>query len=387
MRELKTTVSRLIRRSVVVFFVFFVNVCFASDKPSLTLDAFLSSQCPNCQEAFHFLKKYQTEHPTATITYYWIDQDQSALAQFHKKLVAQHELNFQVPAFFFCDTHWVGFSSINPTPLSDALAYCEKESKTGRSIEEIRQHIQEHMYLSQYFLLLQYKTPDHLLIPGMVLFEFIYPSALFVLLGFFAVMGLEKNIANYLKQACAYLTGVAICLLFILIAPNILKNSNALMLLRILSVFVGMSLLAYGVYFKRLSHQLKFCIAGLGGLVIQAYQQPEGYGQKLFSFWVQSSPHTPLFVMLSALFYTLIYLSPFFLWALISSYYFKNHYQERPIRPGFFYGYRVCLGIEGLLLLFVPSALSSFRLSLICAIIGILSCLLFVKRGLPHEHT
>lgn len=105
------------------------EVVSSHENTSISLDLFLTTSCPHCQKADAFFSEQERELPWLKIRRFYIDQDKAALLRLRDRIQKDHSQNFSVPAFIFCQSHWIGFSHHQDSGriLLDALTYCRNQ--------------------------------------------------------------------------------------------------------------------------------------------------------------------------------------------------------------------------------------------------------------------
>jgi len=113
-----------LRRSLICMLLFLLSVSVGHATPQssdwfqydanhqlqMKVELFLSSTCPQCHNVDKFFHMIEKDNPWLVVHRYIINQDKSALRHFNQRLEHEHVDAFTVPAIFFCDSHWAGFS-------------------------------------------------------------------------------------------------------------------------------------------------------------------------------------------------------------------------------------------------------------------------------------
>ena len=101
----------------------------AEGQVTITVNLFISSTCPHCHKADLFFHEIEKKEPWLKVHRYVINQNKVALETFYTYLQQQKESDFSVPAIFFCDSRWIGFSDNKTTGkiLLQALKYCHNQ--------------------------------------------------------------------------------------------------------------------------------------------------------------------------------------------------------------------------------------------------------------------
>lgn len=112
----------------------------------LDVQLFTVSTCPHCQKEEAFFKTILETNPWINLHQHVIDKNKQDLLLFGNYLQQLKIHDFSVPALFFCDSRWVGFSPIrNSGPrLLEGLQFCyqaiQKENTLNHAtIQALRQ--------------------------------------------------------------------------------------------------------------------------------------------------------------------------------------------------------------------------------------------------------
>lgn len=109
-----------------------------NDEVNITVNMFMSSQCPHCHKASDFFADLEKKQPWLKINRHVINESNQSLKTFYEYL--QHFLSndFAVPQFFFCDSRWVGFINDESTgvTLFEAMNFCRDSIKRQGNLTE-----------------------------------------------------------------------------------------------------------------------------------------------------------------------------------------------------------------------------------------------------------
>ncbi|MCX7114724.1 MAG: hypothetical protein NTW08_02270 [Gammaproteobacteria bacterium] len=395
------------------FLLFFTTATFAHPTAEpLQLDIFLTSTCPHCIEAHEFFTTYTKQHPDISVHYHWINTDRDALKDMHARLLKEKKIDFSVPAFFFCNAHWSGFSTVVQQELIQNLNTCQKQLNQHRSPTLIQHALQDKTELMRYFNQSYAVIPSFLFMPFTAIMLLLNPCSLFFFITFLIFMYLSEQAYFSLKMGITSLMGLTCALLIHLIDPiwyYALIQSNWL---RVFALVPALSLIPYiYTHIRRHPEQTarhpersegspsnaKRSLAALGmtwtqrmtfaispsyllltsfitSFSIYFFQQtcPLNLAQ-LFHIWLNITPtHASihlLFIMTYLVIYLLIPTAIVFI-----CYHQKKRAAYKPPMP-----YRLMhtvsllfLGFMSLILIIQPSILSSFGLSLVTLGVSIL---------------
>ncbi|GGI79835.1 membrane protein [Legionella impletisoli] len=303
---------------------------------TLHVDLFMSSTCPHCHKADEYFKEVAPNYPWLKFERHIIDKDKAALKLFYERLQSQDVNNFAVPAFFFCDSRWVGFADAERSgkPLLNAMTYCRDEiKKYGTLPQATISVLRAKGSASQYEIDSWIARNPQLFIPLSGLMDAVTPCSLFIYLVLFAFVSLYPGFKN--QQAMIgiiFITTLWILTYFKLAFTNLYYEwFNAL---RWIANAFGLIFLLYLVFYGFRS-QLKinkpmpriwpFII--LTTVFVFSYQQFCLMNVGLiFEQWLIGQSLTSLQRVTYLFMYSLFYIIPFILFFLI---YFFSTYLKR----------------------------------------------------------
>jgi hypothetical protein len=166
------------------------------NKVTLYVDFFMSSTCPHCHKADDFFSSIESKAPWLKIKRHVINTDIKALKYFDSQLQDLGSTSFAVPAFMFCDTHWVGFldAQTSGKTLIKAMGYCYQQIlKEGRLSAETIAILKSQAGANQYEMVTAEPKSPLYLIPLAGMFDAFSPCALFGFLGFLGFLWLVPN--------------------------------------------------------------------------------------------------------------------------------------------------------------------------------------------------
>ena len=291
------------------------------DKKQVTLrvDLFLSSTCSHCIKADQFFKSIKPDYTWLDVHRHFINQDKTALETYH---LFQQQLNlddFMVPAIFFCNTRWTGFSDAQKTGalLLKNMQYCREQiSKTGTLSKTVEQILQQKSNASWYEESMTSKPGTLSLLLTMSVIDALTPGTAFLILSLFSLLMIQK------RQGVRYGGTVILFLIGAGIAHFSQQAFTAsfyqmLAVFRLLAAATGAGLLAWLFFchsrFVSVKRSAPVIVSSilvlLTGLAVQAYQQMHATNFALiFQQWLMSQSLTPLTRVLYDLAYQLVYL-------------------------------------------------------------------------------
>ena len=291
------------------------------DKKQVTLrvDLFLSSTCSHCIKADQFFKSIKPDYTWLDVHRHFINQDKTALETYH---LFQQQLNlddFMVPAIFFCNTRWTGFSDAQKTGalLLKNMQYCREQiSKTGTLSKTVEQILQQKSNASWYEESMTSKPGTLSLLMTMSVIDALTPGTAFLILSLFSLLMIQK------RQGVRYGGTVILFLIGAGISHFSQQAFTAsfyqmLAVFRLLAAVTGAGLLAWLFFchsrFVSVKRSAPVIVSSilvlLTGLAVQAYQQMHATNFALiFQQWLMSQSLTPLTRVLYDLAYQLVYL-------------------------------------------------------------------------------
>lgn len=291
----------------------------------LRVKAFLSSTCPHCQKAEPFLDDVKRMYPWLDIERYEVDKDKAGLEKFYQLLQQQKSGDFSVPAFFFCNTHWLGFADEKTTgmQLIKNLEYCRDEiAKSGTLTPMTEQILAQQAVAGWYQASMIEKSQALVFVPAMALFDLLLPCTFFSI---FALIGLLFLVDSKVKQvgACIFfILGIGIAQHVGLEHPNFLYRLYQEPWIRIVPIVVGLGLLVYvfsfyvtGVLAKKPASIYSYLLlVFLTAILLQFYEQnQEPNFTLIFHNWLEAQEGSALFKDACSFFYQFVYLLSLFL--------------------------------------------------------------------------
>lgn len=352
----------------------------------LDLDLYISTTCPHCQKEEVFLRDLQKQKPWLEIHRYEINKNRAALEHFHQQLYQQYLDDYSVPALFFCDSRWVGFDTEKTTgqTISRALDYCYQQiSKKGYLNQETKSFLNQWSASSAISSNLVNK-PASQFIPLVALSDALSSCSLFVVLALFAFLWLYKE--------RSLMVGYGILYIFIVLLVHYSQQFHAaffyqaLPWLRIVSVLVGLGLIAYAyiIYCKGSNIRPGLALSGLIGstaLIVMSYQQTCLPNFALvFSQWLDLQPFSFLHRGFLILLYNLLYLLPLTLILLLIIYFriYKRIEKSRRLLVCFAW---CLLMVIGLIAIIYPQGFSNFLLSLAALVVSLIVARVILRKS------
>lgn len=352
---------------------------FSAFAKPIKMDVFLTSTCPRCIEAHDFTKKLHLSDPTVAIHIHWINEDKSALNLFYTQLLQFNNNDFTVPAFFFCGTHWIGFSPIIEQNLIKSIRYCQTHPLNVSTSKTIQAWADG----AYRYSLLPTHLPNLLFTPFIALMDAFNPCALFYLAAFTAFLWLQPHRKERVYIGAMWIISLSLThlsqTLFPLFMQHIYVYSYPLV-----SGLVGLALIGLAWSFARARTIPFYVIAGISALssfFIQLYQQtcPSNVNF-IFQTWLASKPL--LLTRLTALFiYESLYLiAPLLLLMFILRSSLVSRFKHDTAL--------FILLLTGLTILLCPSSLSHFNFSCYLLILAFVLGWLFnrIIKARFHDH-
>ena len=363
------------------FLFFFITTTSAqATSPSpIEVDVYLTSTCPHCLDAHRFFSTYTKTHHDIHVHYHWINKSRVAITQFHSRLLKEKKIDFSVPAFFFCDAHWTGFSTVIQQELIQNLSTCQKQLSQHLSSSIIQKSLQEKNELMRSFNQIYVMAPSLFFIPVAAIFDLLSPCSLFFFITFLIFIYLSDQAAFSLKMGMTSLAGLSCGLFINLITPTwryMILQSSLFHLIAFVPALLCIPYIYKGyrqvVVSAHLDHPVfthsypLLSTNSLRSVCVYVYQQTCSFSlSPLFDMWVTITPTTPLTYILLIMSYVFIYLLiPITI--LLICYYQKKRASSEPRTPRIFSQTTALLflGLMSLILIIQPSILSSFGLSL-----------------------
>nr|HAT8714133.1 hypothetical protein [Legionella jordanis] len=342
---------------------------------------FLSSTCPYCHKADEFFKTLEAS-PWLEIHRYFINTDKSALATFNNFLVQQNSSNFSVPAFFFCNSHWISFADAQSTgkTLLRALTFCRNEVQKNGQLTETTTKVMRQWANANWYenSITEYPSAANFIVL-MAISDSLNPCSLFCFLALFAFLWLVDN--PRLKVVAGFCFILAVALMHALQQiPNALFI-QWLSWMRLPAAFIGLALAAYALnYFRNLTRQRPHAflmLVVLSALAIQAFMQiclPNF--SLIFEQWRVNQPFSKAEVILLEIIYQLIYVMPLLIGMLIFGWLPRANRVKRHSKT-LSKTAQLLLLLTALLLVIYPVWLSVFGISVLVLAVAILAAVIF----------
>jgi glutaredoxin len=392
---------RTVKSIVALFLLLFVTIAWTNNTPwfsrgennliRLRVDLFLSSNCPYCKKADAFFHELEKQTPWIEVHRYIINEDKTALDQFHQELQQQHDDKYTVPAIFFCDSHWIGFDKAETTGalLLQRLQYCQQQiTRTGYLDAATINNLRQWAHASSIKLMMGRSFPTALFIPAIALSDAFYSCSMFALFALVAFLWFQQKRTAQLSLGFLFLVVLGIVHSIQLRHSDFLYHYQTLYCLRILAVIIGLGLIAYVLmsYAKRAFHGIALAVLIiLTALILQTYQQRCVPNFALiFEQWLKSQNFSLTKTIIYQFIYQVIYLLPLALLVLCYAFLGKDNRWERFRGLLTWAAWSMLLIIGGFLILY-PQGLSNFSLSLGALIISLLPGWLMTKFWYKHE--
>lgn len=228
----------------------------------LRVALFLSTTCPHCKKMNQFFTLLTLSNPWLQVDRYWINQNKADLKTYRDYLGQEKLEDFAVPAAYFCNTRWLGFSTAEKsgTHLLQGLAFCRQQiAKEGGLSKATEQQLRQQANTSWYGEYMTTKLKAPLFTPFMALLEFVNVTSLFITISLFALLRLETSARRRFWMGVLFLVGISL--------PPFIPTE----VLRVMAVLTGLGLLM-ARWLKRPAWLLLLW-APLTGWVIKGYQQ------------------------------------------------------------------------------------------------------------------
>lgn len=308
-----------------VFFVLLYHVSFA-EAPEITVDVFMSSACPHCQKADQFFQSLENQVNWVTVKRHRINQDKAALKLFYKRLKAQNVYDFSVPAIFFCNSRWVGFSDakLSGDHLMEALRYCRSQLLKAGALTPEAIGVLQAWSLSDQFKLNEvvHQSPWRF-IPMAALVDALTPCSFFCLAVFLAFLWLHPSVAFRAGMIFILTIGVVHWIRFFEVSYYYRLTGW----FRWPAVLTGLGLLGYGGYLYRCRgffqsdykpRWVYYILMVLTAILVQIYQETCAFNVTFMADqWFSSQTFSAFSVLFYQLIYHLIYILPLTVFLLI----------------------------------------------------------------------
>ncbi len=286
----------------------------------LRVDLFLSTTCPHCEKANEFFKTLESQG-NLIVHRHWINTDKAALEAFSASLQQQKSSDFSVPAMFFCNTHWVGFSDDGSTGtlLTKAINYCRQQIASSGKLtpgtsELLNQWASANLYKSSFVAISSPLTFTFLV--GLI--DAISPCSIFYIIALLSFAWISRTYTQRIVVGFVYLLALGFTHY---IQQSYFTQLYQMTSLRVLASLVGLSLLGYlgtQILFNRKGageiDYLSISLAGLTALIVQSYQQTCTPNISLiFQEWLAAQQFTGVQHIFYSALYQIIYLLPLFL--------------------------------------------------------------------------
>lgn len=335
---------------------------------TINVELFLSSTCPHCHKEEAFFKTLEANNPWLRITRYYINDDKNALIRFNQLLTRENSVDFSVPASFFCDSRWVGFSDANTTgkDILHALNYCKTKIEEKGELSLATVSVLQNLANANHFNASMVDAPSPFYyILGMAFIDATGPCSLFFFLCFLAMLSLQKTPKNQCITGAIFI--ITLGVLHFLQQVYISTFFEFIAWLRFPVALIGLFVLylAGRAYKKQATNGALFLLAFLLAFAVQVYQQTCVMNWSyLFEQWLNNQSVTSLQRATYEVFYQLVYLAPLILFLIA--------YIAAMKRDKFNAYLRIIQSLSSFVLLFValilivyPQGLSSLSLSLL----------------------
>lgn len=353
----------------------------AAKQVTIDVDFYLSSTCAYCHKEDLFFKSIEKKAPWLIVHRHIVNQDKAALKSFYEHLQHQNETLFSVPALFFCDSHWVGFSDKDTTGkmLLQAMRYCRNKIKQqGVLTKETISVLREQSASAKSLVFFGKVASSDLFILWAALMDAFNPCALFCFAAFLAFIWLypQSRRAQYILGGLFLITLGATHYLQLIYS---LRYYQKIAQWTPLAMFVGFILLmmVYPLYRKKSLQQPVYPSLSVMMILIavvfsvQSYQQTCAFNMAfIFNEWLIKKAYSPVTQLIYQLIYQLLYLMPMILLLLL----YVSMTEHRRIKPYKFilqWAAYLILSCIGIILLVFPSLLANLWTSIFVLLLSI----------------
>lgn len=218
----------------------------------LYADLFMTSDCIYCKKLNDYFNELESKYAWLKTRRYMINKDKKDLFQFHQRLKEQKNINFIVPAIFFCDSQWFGFDSPDGMGiiLHDALLRCHQQLQSNHAlspklVEALHLESNASM-LAQYMI--NYQMAFFRSVPIFALLAGVFPGSLFFMLFTFASLSFEPKKTRIFYILALILPVFVVNFFFY---PQGSEDYSSSLALRSLAFLMGSVMLLIGVNFLR----------------------------------------------------------------------------------------------------------------------------------------
>lgn len=352
----------------------------------LRVDLYLSSTCPHCQKTDAFFKEQEGKLPWLEVHRNIINQDKTALDNFHHELQMFGDDNYAVPAIFFCKTHWIGFDTelTSGMALLRGLNYCHDQiMKTGSLDHESQLFLKQLAGASWLSASMTAQPTMIYFLPMIALFDVLSSCSLFCVFALFSFIWLHREFKVKLGLGIVFILAVALAHHYQQVHTEIFYHLFGW--IRVLAILTGLALIGYClfIYYRRSTDHPGIAVpvlVGLTALLTESYQQSCSPNFALFfQQWLMAQSISTW----DTEFYTMIYLLVYLIPLIILLFIFIKLDKVQRLKP-----YRtlmVCVAwcllmILGFLLVFMPFALAGMKISIFLLLIAIVACFLMLKQ-------
>lgn len=336
--------------------------------PVLHVELFLSSTCPHCHAADVFFSDLEKKEPWVVVHRYVVNENKAALQQFYERLHAEKSEDFSVPAFFFCDSHWVGFANAATTGtlLLKGLTYCRDHLMTEKKLSPSTVNVLRQWGVAGQFQQERYEayTPYRFMLVT-AWTDALSPCSFFCLAAFLAFLWLYP-VSRWSG------VGLGMVGLFSIGAIHFMQQVYVRLIpgVNVYTALVGVCLLLVMVRFRKQAldarpHLFMFILAGFVFSTVEFHQQTCVFQPALlFHQWLVAHAVSPAMQWLYELSYQVIYLLP--LAALLFVYWVFGQHSRLLLQAEKTRNAACCmLFFMGVIMIIHPAWLASVAMSLL----------------------
>ncbi|WP_298623607.1 hypothetical protein [uncultured Legionella sp.] len=334
---------------------------------ALNVELFVSSTCKYCHKADAFFTDLEKTTPWVHVTRYVINEDKQALIRFNELLAEENVYDFSVPAVFFCNSRWVGFSSNETTgkDLLRGLNYCKSQIEKKGALTSVTVNVLKRWGNANLFDSAMVDEPSAArYIATIAIMDAYNPCSFFCITGFFALLFLQDNRRKQMITGLLFIAAVGVVHYFQ--QAHASAFFGLLPWLRVPAVATGLfSFYLAGQYYrKRTAANLLFLLSFLLAFMVQIYQQTCVMNWSyIFGQWLYNQPLTFGQHLVYQLAYQSIYLVSLLVLLFLYVYLIRFEFFARFKQKFYMVGLLYIMAI-GLILIVYPLALANLALSL-----------------------